>query len=122
MNDIKIHVKSQYLDEQSRPESHQYVHAYTIRIENAGPLSVQLLSRRWLITDAHGDCQEVQGMGVVGEQPHIAPGESYIYSSGAVIATPTGTMEGAYEMRDQHGQSFQALIPLFSLVKPGALH
>ncbi len=121
-HDIRVIVKSQYLEEQSKPEEGQYVHAYTIRIENHGSVSAQLISRRWHIVDANEDVQEVAGMGVVGEQPHIAPGEHYVYSSGAVIATATGTMEGSYTMKSADVDNFDVEIPLFSLVQPAALH
>lgn len=121
-HDIRIIVKSQYLSDQSNPDEGQFVHAYTIRIENHGETTVQLISRKWHIVDANDDVQEVSGIGVVGEQPHIVPGEHYVYTSGAVIATPTGTMEGAYTMENSDGDAFDVAIPLFSLVQPSALH
>lgn len=121
-HDIRVIVKSQYLADQSKPKEGQYVHAYTIRIENHGSISAQLISRRWHIVDANDNVQEVTGLGVVGEQPHIGPGEHYVYTSGAVISTPTGTMEGHYTMKSADGSSFDVEIPLFSLVQPSSLH
>lgn len=119
---FQISVKTQYIEEQSEPENERYVFAYTITIENTGDLGAKLDSRHWVITDANGEVTEVQGQGVVGEQPFIEPGKSYQYSSGAVIATPIGTMEGNYHMVGQNGAEFEAPIPVFSLTAPGVLH
>ena len=119
---FQISVKTQYIDEQSEPENERFVFAYTITIENTGDLGAKLDSRHWVITDANGEVTEVQGQGVIGEQPYIEPGKSYQYSSGAVINTPIGTMEGNYNMIGQNGAEFEAPIPVFSLAAPGVLH
>lgn len=119
---IKVSVKTQYIDDQSRPKDEQFVYAYTISIENEGDRPAQLMSRHWHITDAKDNQQEVQGLGVVGEQPLIEPGESYSYTSGVVLKTTTGTMSGTYFMRFKDGEEFEAEIPTFALVKPSALH
>lgn len=96
--------------------------AYTVTIRNLGRETVQLLGRYWLITNGHGRETEVQGEGVVGEQPHIAPGNDYQYTSGAVIETPLGTMEGHYEMVDEQGNAFRVAIPVFRLAVPTLIH
>lgn len=119
---INIEVNTKYLSEQSRPAENKYVFAYTITITNQGDQPAQLVGRYWRIVDANSQIQEVQGIGVVGEQPHLAPGESYTYTSGAVLQTPTGTMEGHYEMQGEGGETFNATIPAFALVKPSLLH
>ena len=118
---ISIEVETAYLDEQSDPKEHRYVFAYTITIRNEGKVPAKLLSRRWLITDANGKVQEVRGEGVVGEQPHLQPGDGFRYSSGAVIETPVGAMEGTYYMQADNGQEFDAPIPAFRLAMPGVL-
>ena len=92
--------------------------AYTIRISNAGPEPVRLLQRHWIITDANGQVQEVRGEGVVGEQPRLAPGQAFEYTSGAVLATPVGSMRGSYQMIDENGEKFDATIPPFTLSVP----
>lgn len=120
--DIKIDVDTRYLKEQSAPDDGQYAFAYTITIRNEGEQSVRLLNRHWIITDADGEVQEVRGAGVVGEQPLIKPGEHYRYTSGTLIPTPVGTMEGSYEMITEDGRPFIAPIKVFTLVCPGALH
>ena len=126
MNDqsaaIEIDVNTQYLDNQSDPDDNRYVFAYTIKIRNKGSLSAQLLRRHWIITDANGETLEVRGDGVVGEQPWIAPGDEYEYTSGTVLNEFMGCMEGSYEMVDEEGQSFQTPIPVFTLVQPEKLH
>lgn len=119
---VEVKVSASYVADQSRPENDQHVFAYTIRITNQGTKTVQLMSRKWLITDGLDQVQEVQGIGVVGKQPVIPPGESYTYTSGAVIATETGTMTGSYTMQDEDGNHFDAEIPTFALVRPQALH
>lgn len=119
---IRISVETMYLPDQSEPTGERYVFAYTIAIENLGDQPARLLNRHWIITDANGKVQEVHGEGVVGEQPHIRPGEIHRYSSGAVIETPVGTMEGSYGMRTDDGTQFRALIPCFRLAVPGVLH
>ncbi len=119
---IQITAETLYLADQSEPEGARFVFAYTITIRNTGALPARLLNRHWLITDANGKVQEVQGEGVVGEQPHILPGQQHRYSSGAVIETPVGTMEGSYGMRTDDGSQFRADIPCFRLAVPGVLH
>lgn len=119
---INIEIKTQYLSEHSRPAEDKYVFAYTITIANQGDEPTQLIGRYWHIVDAKDQVQEVQGIGVVGEQPHLAPGESYTYTSGAVLETPTGTMQGHYEMQSASGEMFNADIPAFALVQPSSLH
>lgn len=119
---IKIKVKTGYLDEHSQPEQNRFAFAYTITIENNSDKPAQLLSRHWIITDANNVIQEVQGMGVVGQQPRILPGDSYTYSSGAVLETQVGTMEGTYQMQSDKGERFNIPIPAFSLTRPQALH
>ena len=120
--EIRIHVATQYVDEQSEPAIDRYVFAYTITIENLSSVPAQLMSRHWTITDANGKVQEVSGDGVVGEQPRLEPGESYRYSSGAVLETPVGAMQGSYRMKADGGVDFDAPIPPFTLAVPGMLH
>ena len=111
---IKITVKPELLDEHSDPDEKRFIWAYHIKIENVGSETVQLLSRSWKITDSLGRVQEVSGAGVVGEQPILHPGEKYEYTSGAPLSTPSGFMEGYYEMETKDGNKFDASIPLFS--------
>ena len=120
--EIRIQVATSYVDEQSEPEQDRYVFAYTITISNAGDVAAQLLSRHWVITDANGKVQEVSGDGVVGEQPHLQPGEEFRYSSGAVLETPVGAMQGLYRMQADDGVNFDAPIAPFTLAVPGLLH
>lgn len=120
--DIRIQVVTDYIDEQSQPESDRYVFAYTITIANTGEIAAQLISRHWVITDANGKVQEVSGDGVVGEQPHLKPGEEFRYSSGAVLETPVGAMQGIYRMETSTGLNFDAPIPAFTLAVPGMLN
>ena len=117
---INVSVKTQYMAEQTQPQ--RYVYSYTITIANEGEITAQLLSRHWKIHDANENLQEVQGIGVIGEQPIIEPGQSYTYTSGVVLETETGMMEGVYHMRADDGESFNATIPTFALVPPHALH
>ena len=119
---IRVEAQVVYLAQQSDPDEHRYVFAYTIRISNTGEQTAQLLTRHWLITDADGNKQEVHGDGVIGEQPHIKPGKTHTYSSGAVIETPVGTMEGRYGMVGEAGTHFDASIPVFGLAVPGVLN
>ena len=119
---IKIKVKTAYLDNQSNPLQKRYVFAYTITIENHSDTAAQLISRHWVITDANDVIQEVEGVGVVGEQPRILPGANYTYSSGAVLETQVGTMEGTYQMQTDSGEAFNVPIPAFTLVRPHSLH
>ncbi|HUH37486.1 MAG TPA: Co2+/Mg2+ efflux protein ApaG [Spongiibacteraceae bacterium] len=119
---IRIDVHARYLAEQSVPDAQRYAFAYTITITNTGDESVRLLSRHWVITDANNQIKEVRGDGVVGEQPLIPPGHSYEYTSGAILETQVGTMEGSYQMRSASGRAFLAPIAPFILSKPGTLH
>lgn len=120
--DIRIQVVTDYIDDQSEPESDRYVFAYTITIANNGEVPARLISRHWVITDANGKVQEVTGDGVVGEQPHLNPGEEFRYSSGAVLETPVGAMQGLYRMEADNGVNFDAPIAPFTLAVPGVLH
>jgi ApaG protein len=120
--DIRIQVVTRYVDEQSEPEADRYVFSYTITISNQGDLPAQLISRHWVITDANGKVQEVTGDGVVGQQPHLKPGEEFRYSSGAVLETPVGAMQGLYRMEAENGVNFDAPIAPFTLAVPGVLH
>jgi ApaG protein len=120
--EIRIEVATNYVVDQSEPDVGRYVFAYTITIENLSDVAAKLLSRHWVITDANGKVQEVSGDGVVGEQPHLNPGESFRYSSGAVLETPVGAMEGSYRMEADNGTNFEAPIPPFTLAVPGVLH
>jgi ApaG protein len=116
--DIIVTVKPFYLDDQSSPSDNHFVWAYRVRIENRGGETVQLMRRRWTITDARGRVQEVQGAGVVGEQPVLHPGDAYEYTSGTPLPTPSGIMCGAYQMESEHGEKFDISIPPFSLDSP----
>ncbi len=119
---IHIHIETAYLEAQSEPEEQRFVFSYAITIRNEGTQAAQLVSRHWLITDSNGKTQEVRGKGVVGEQPHLRPGQSFRYSSGAIIETPVGTMQGSYQMRSDEGLTFDAPIPAFRLAMPGIVH
>jgi len=118
---IEVEVVPRYLAEQSNPEQAEYVFAYTVEVSNLGDEPIQLLSRHWIITDGNNQVREVEGEGVVGEQPHIPPGATYRYSSGAILPTRIGTMEGSYTMRAKSGLVFDAVIHPFGLVHPNAL-
>ncbi|MDH3509236.1 MAG: Co2+/Mg2+ efflux protein ApaG [Gammaproteobacteria bacterium] len=119
---IKVDVETSFLPDQSDTEEGRFVFAYTITISNTGAMPVQLLTRRWIITDASGRVQEVEGDGVVGKQPRLRPGSFYRYSSLSVIETPVGTMEGSYGMVDADGIPFRAPIAAFRLAVPGILN
>jgi ApaG protein len=119
---VYIETTCWYLEEQSRPEQGHYAFSYTISIRNKGTEPAQLLTRHWLITDAEGRKQEVHGDGVIGVQPTILPGETHTYSSGAIIDTPVGTMEGRYGMTGPNDEQFEAIIPIFRLAVPGVLN
>ena len=121
-NLITISVSTEYLDNQSKPEDGRYVFAYHITIENHANQAVQLLSRHWIIVDANQERKEVRGLGVIGEQPTLAPGGIYKYTSGVVLATPIGTMEGTYQLTHHEGESFDAAIEPFLLSIPHAVH
>ena len=122
VNTIEIEVLTRYLDEQSNPAEHRFGFAYTITIRNTGSITAQLLDRHWIITDGNGKVQEVRGDGVVGEQPVLAPGASHSYTSGCLLETPVGSMQGSFGMRSEQGDSFRAPVPVFRLAKPNMLH
>ncbi len=119
---IDINVATRFLDEQSTPEEGRYVFAYTIRIHNRGQQPARLISRHWIITDDNGKVQEVRGEGVVGEQPLLRPGEDFVYTSGAVLETSLGTMQGSYQMLADDGTRFDAPVAAFTLSVPRTLH
>jgi len=119
---IDIDVETHYIEEQSVPEEDRYVFAYTITIINSGEQPAKLLRRHWVITESDGKTQEVDGEGVVGEQPDIAPGDLFRYTSGTILETPVGTMQGSYLMRTDDGREFSAEIPMFTLSIPRTLH
>ena len=119
---IDVGVTTQYIENQSSPEENRFVFSYTITIHNTGSLAAKLLTRHWIINDANGNVQEVHGEGVVGEQPYLLPDESFEYTSGTVIETPVGSMEGSYQMITDDGFAFDANIPAFTLSLPNALH
>ncbi|NOS87949.1 MAG: Co2+/Mg2+ efflux protein ApaG [Methylococcaceae bacterium] len=121
-NKILVAATPYFIAEQSVPEQDRYVFAYTITIVNEGTVPAQLLERHWLITDSNGKIQEVRGEGVIGEQPYLKPGESFRYTSGAILETPVGTMQGQYTMRSDEGDDFAASIPQFTLSIPRTLH
>ncbi len=117
---ITVRVRPIYLEERSSPKDGRWLFAYTIEIDNSSPETVQLRSRHWLITDATGRVEEVQGSGVVGEQPVLDPGDSYTYTSGCPLPTPSGIMRGSYQMERPDGSLFEVAIPAFSLDAPSA--
>ncbi len=121
-HDIRVSVQSYYISEQSNPDDNHYVFAYTVNIHNNGSVPAKLLSRHWIITDSDGKTQEVTGEGVIGEQPHIQPGDSFEYTSGTHMETPVGSMHGSYQMMADDGVNFDAEIPAFTLALPSALH
>jgi len=119
---MQIDVATRYLDDQSEPAQSRYVFAYTISIRNSGNVPARLVARHWVITDANGKVEEVEGEGVVGEQPWLAPGERFQYTSGAVLETDLGMMRGDYKMLADDGTRFEAPIPAFTLAVPRTLH
>src|SRR6476659_3369542 len=119
---IDVAPRAAYIDDQSDPSKNQYVFAYTITVTNVGTVAAQLISRHWLITDANGKVLEVKGLGVIGQQPTLKPGESFEYSSGTHLETAVGTMRGTYQMLAEDGHAFEADIPLFTLSVPRVLH
>ncbi|MGV6825781.1 MAG: Co2+/Mg2+ efflux protein ApaG [bacterium] len=121
-DDIRVDVRTAYIEDQSNPDDDRYVFAYTINIKNIGDRAARLLNRHWVITDSNGKVEEVRGEGVVGEQPHLQPGESFEYTSGAILETPVGAMEGEYEMIAENGDHFLAPIQAFSLSIPNIRH
>ena len=120
--DIAVSASTQYLADQSDENAGRFVFAYTITIRNPGNVTAQLISRHWIITDSQGLVQEVRGLGVVGAQPVLRPGESFEYTSGTSIGTPVGTMRGSYQMVADDGTRFEAAIPEFTLSVPRVLH
>ena len=119
---VDVSVVTRYLPEQSQPEHDRFAFAYTITVKNNGSIPAKLLSRHWIITDGDGHSEEVRGAGVVGQQPLIKPGQAHTYSSGSVITTQVGTMQGSYQMLAEYGKRFDATIAPFRLAVPGALH
>ena len=119
---IRVDVVTSYVEEQSNPGDGRFVFSYTITIRNEGEVPAKLLTRHWIITDANGKVQEVNGEGVVGEQPYLQPGEGFRYSSGAILETPVGAMQGSYRMVADDGRHFDAPIAPFRLAMPGLLH
>ena len=119
---IRVEVETAYLEEQSDPGDKRFVFSYTITIRNEGQVPARLLTRHWIITDANGNVKETRGDGVVGEQPYLKPGQGFRYSSGAVIETPVGIMQGSYRMLADDGRQFDAPIAPFRLAKPGVVH
>ena len=119
---MQIKARINYLEHESVPEDGRYVFAYTITILNSGNRAARLLERHWVITDGHGKVQEVRGPGVVGETPHLEPGEAFRYTSAAMLETPVGVMQGEYRMVSDDGDFFDAEIPAFTLAVPKALH
>lgn len=120
--DIQVNVQSTYVESQSVPEDRRYVFAYTITIRNTGQIPAKLLTRHWVITDSNGKVQEVRGDGVVGEQPHLRPGDAFEYTSGTLLETAVGSMRGSYQMIADDGVEFDAEIPAFTLSIPRVLH
>lgn len=121
-NQILVEVQMQYIASQSKPSVQKYAFAYTIKITNTGTIAAKLLSRHWLITDANGKVEEVRGEGVIGKTPYLKPGEAFTYTSGALIETSVGVMQGEYTMRSDSGKDFPATIPKFTLSIPRTLH
>lgn len=119
---ITVTAAPQYVPDQSDPDAERYVFAYTITLENTGTVTAQLISRHWLITDGNSNVQEVRGLGVIGEQPLLRPGEKYEYTSGCQLDTPVGVMRGTYQMMAEDGTAFEAEIPAFTLSIPRVLH
>jgi ApaG protein len=119
---IDVRVKTEYLPDQSDPAAGRHVFSYTITLINTGTVAAQLISRHWVITDADNRVQEVRGLGVVGQQPLLQPGQSFEYSSGSALATPVGTMKGSYQLTAEDGHQFEAPIPEFVLSMPRMLH
>jgi ApaG protein len=120
--EFRIEVETAYLPDQSDAEAERFVFSYTITITNVGTVAAQLISRHWIITDADGSVQEVRGLGVVGHQPLLQPGEHFQYSSGCALATPVGTMKGSYQMVAEDGTQFEVPIDEFMLAMPRTLH
>lgn len=120
--EISVKVRTAFLPDQSDIDNGRYVFSYTVTIANTGSIAAQLISRHWIIADAEDKLQEVKGLGVVGEQPYLKPGETFEYTSGTAIATPVGTMRGTYQFTAEDGVQFDAPIPEFTLAMPRVLH
>ena len=120
--DISVQVEPLYLPSESEPDRSRYIFAYTVTIQNHGETAAKLLTRRWTITDSNGRIQEVEGEGVVGKQPYLKPGEGFQYTSGTMLETPFGMMEGSYQMVTDNGENFDAAIQPFTLSGPQVLH
>jgi len=120
--DIQISVSTQYIKAESNPEASRYIFSYTITIKNTGDIAAKLLNRHWIITDANNRVQEVRGKGVIGEQPYLKPGDSFQYTSGTMLETPVGSMQGSYQMIADDGHNFDAIIEPFSLALPRMLN
>ena len=121
-HNIHIDVETDYIPEQSEPEANRYVYTYTITLRNDGNVPARLMTRHWVINHANGKVEEVRGEGVIGEQPYMRPGEGFRYTSGTVLETPYGDMNGSYQMLADDGVEFDAEIPAFSLTMPNTLH
>ncbi|MEH6457093.1 MAG: Co2+/Mg2+ efflux protein ApaG [Cocleimonas sp.] len=119
---ISVTVDSQYIEAESNPEANRFVFAYTVHIKNNGNIAAKLISRHWIITDANNRTQEVKGKGVIGEQPYLKPGESFEYTSGTMMETPVGSMQGSYQMISNDEHSFDAIIEPFTLALPKILN
>ncbi len=121
-HEITVTVETRYVEDQSDPEDARFVFAYTVRIVNTGTVPAQLISRHWVIRDAVDSEQDVRGLGVIGQQPLVKPGEKFEYTSGCALNTPVGTMRGSYQMVAEDGTQFEAEIPEFTLAMPRVLH
>ena len=119
---VDVSVTTRFLPEQSQPEQNRFTFSYNVSIHNNGDLAAKLLSRHWLITNGDGHVQEVRGSGVIGQQPLIEPGDTHTYSSGTIMSTRVGTMQGSYQMLAADGKKFDAIIAPFRLAVPGSLH
>lgn len=119
---IAVEVETQFIPEQSLPDENRYVFSYTITIRNEGTVAARLMTRHWNINHANGKSEEVDGDGVIGEQPHLGPGQGFRYTSGTVLETPVGDMNGSYQMLADDGVEFSAEIPAFILSVPNTLH
>lgn len=120
--DIYVAVETDYIEAQSDPDDERYVFSYTITVKNQSDIAVQLMHRHWLITDANGEATEVHGEGVIGKQPHIKAGKDFSYTSGCILKTPLGTMQGSYEVIDESGELLKVEIPVFRLAIPNILN
>ena len=121
-NQVNVTAEVSYIDAQSAPEANRFVFAYKITIQNNGSEAAKLTHRHWHITDANGKEEEVDGEGVIGKQPYLKPGESFEYSSGTILETPVGAMQGYYDMTSDDGSQFKADVAPFTLAVPGSLH